>query len=283
MKKGDIVYHYTKEHASLLRIIEGGFLASYAQEIIYDREVAILMVSFSNSSYFTSVNEFEYSKYAIGLSQYWALENDLQPVAYGHGKGKIQKAIMDIQTLSAVGCIIDSPELKILKGKITSQSQDIDLLNLVEWSKLTSDEIQTIKKVFENIFLYNGEILKYSKPTIVNRKSGKKENSFQDREWRYIPNSEETKMKEIIFKKLANSEVIEKDWKKWFKEDKPHQKKSTLNFNLNDIKYIITEHKNEIESVMMTLFNRFKKENVLKAIENGELLVTSNYHLNSQL
>lgn len=285
MRSGDIIYHYTQSFDRLLSILRGGFLASYADEKIGGRDVKILMVSFSNHSYFDSINELTYGNYAIGLSSLWAKTRQLNPVAYTHSLSLMESALLNIMEHCVIGQAVDVlsrfPE-EVKKGFVFD-NEGTNRLKEINWDRMSRRDLSIFQLVFADLFADSIELIKNFKQIEVKTKEGKAANSFLDREWRFLPDLTNIGMPSLIYKTNKNKSKINPEWIKWKETTKPHQKEASLKFSLSDIRYIITNHKMEIGSVYTQLNKIYGEEKVNYAVLQGELLVTSKYHLTKQI
>lgn len=285
MKTGNILYHYTKDFPSLLGILNKRFLGSYSNEKFAGRNLKILMVSFSNHSYIDAINEVNYGDYAIGMSKSWGEKNNLHPVSYTTALSLTASSLNELIEYSALGQTIKllSNFPKKPNELISTGNEKTDRFFDVNWSSMSKKDLKIIKDIFEDIFIDSQELQKYMKQVDVKTNTGEKKNSFLDREWRYIPKQELISSNPVIFETNKKGDIVNKEWTTWDNRDKPHQATSTLEFWLNDIKYIITNHKKELPEIYETLFRLFGRDKVRNAIEDGNLLVCSRYDLNKNI
>ena len=285
MKTGNILYHYTKEFSRLTGILNKGFLASYSNETFAGRNLKILMVSFSNHSYIDALNEVNYGDYAIGMSKSWGEMRELHPVSYTTALSLSASSLNELIEYSALGQTIKFLSEFPVKpdGAITTGNAKTDRFFQVNWSSLTKEDLKIVKEIFEDIFIDSQELQKYMKQVDVKTNLGEKKNSFLDREWRYVPNKDIISGNPVIYEKSRSGDDVNKEWVSWNKRDKPHQATSSLEFGLNDIKYIVTKYKMELPNIYETLYRIYGKERVRHTLENGDLIVCSKYDLSRNI
>ena len=103
MKQIDTLFHSTKEMEGLISIIQNGFYSSYSDEVIANRNMKVLMVSFSNIAILESKSQVNYGDYSIGLKRSWGIERKLHPVSYTYSDSIFEKGIDRLLRLSITG------------------------------------------------------------------------------------------------------------------------------------------------------------------------------------
>ena len=131
------------------------------------------------------------------------------------------------------------------------------------------------KKLFEhsitnaNFDSYNN-ILKSTLPTIQFFKNwktiykGKEIITYHEREWRYVPD-------------LQNDKILDKDEfterKSTDLKKKPHLPEHSLNFDLEDLRYILINNEDQRTRVITILKKKYGSEHVINSILSGKLLI----------
>ncbi|MEP6262758.1 MAG: abortive infection system antitoxin AbiGi family protein [Gillisia sp.] len=217
------LFHYTDNLETLKSIIKEGFLLSYCLE----NSMAIPMISFcdnplSQAKYFLD----NYGNYAIGMNIDWGIKNKLNPVVYLEEKSYL------------------SETLELAMNSMGFLHEYVD-------QKLDFKKRKEVKQVF-SLQNFPMEITRFSKPyrgkLVRNGTSIENYKFYDEREWRYIPDSKQT------YFPLG---LIEPDYEEFKKENptKPHFKENGLKFKANDIKYIIIKNKNEVPNLIDFLMN----------------------------
>jgi hypothetical protein len=149
----------------------------------------------------------KYGKYGIGMSKKWAERNNLNPILYFREGSEATKILRDIYK------------------NIAGYSKDI-----------SKDGVKP--KPLTECFLLMEKLLTYIKPFDRHNPDGGLTKYYDEREWRYVPdstlhNSLKTMLTEEEFKEPILSEENEK------------LKIAKLNFQPNDINYIIIKGEEE--------------------------------------
>lgn len=214
--------HFTKKISDLEGILTDNFKLNYCYEKIEgksDVNLLIPMVSFCDIPFSQVLKHIKsYGNYGIGLKKSWAKKNGLNPVLY-----------IDKDSTLGQNFIFS---LRSVAGK------DI---------KKTTEFTETQKKVYDIIrYLknYEGDLIREGKKTIYNYR-------FSDeREWRYIlPINNLSLM-------FGNISTIKNDSSKIKEAKKTLNNKiesERLNFEPNDISYIIVQKESERDKIIKTL------------------------------
>lgn len=244
LKKTNTLFHSCKKFEFLKSIIkENGFKASYADEIIDNNEVKTLMVSFSNVALFESESQINYGKYAIGLTKDWGIRNELEPVIYTYAdsiNGASFMQNMNIAGRMKVRECVGNPELD-----------------------------SKVRTILDNSINF----LEYLKPYVVKNQKGEEFIAYNDREWRYV--HKHGAYNPLIFKNSHLTGKSNPDYEKHKPYKKPYTANAVLNFELNDLKYVIVEKKIQKKIIYDMLFKKFEKDNIMDKIMNGELDILS--------
>ncbi len=231
LKKTSTLFHSTKKYEHLKNILkESGFKASYADEKIESHEVKILMVSFSNVALFEAKSQINYGEYALGLTKEWGIKNELEPVIYTYENSITGNTFMENVHIS---------------GTIATLYPH------------TADCRMLLDNSINN--------LQYLKQYIVKKRNGKEFIAYNDREWRYVHKHD--KYNSLIFKDNFLNGNPNPDYKKHEPFIKPYTN-IVLNFDLEDIKFIIIKNKNQKKTIVAILSKRFSKEKVFNQIIN---------------
>lgn len=247
-KKINHVVHYTKTIDDLLNILNIGFAPSYCLEQVNSLKLYIPMVSFCNIPIKDVKLYMNYGNYGIGISIDKAIEKKLSPVTYIHENTTFNKSHTRIFNL-AKDILYKNPSLVYIEEK----NDDLN-----EISKLTFEILMYIKNIYVE---YNGE-------TIV---------TYNEREWRYIPNLHDSSEKQVITQAHNDFKFLNDEEYKLLNDNKfktkPHLPYNTLKLDLDEIKYIFVESQNENVLVINELKKIYGVESVINAITGGNLLI----------
>ena len=222
------VIHYTSSLKRLKSIMIEGFKVKYCFETILTSERpltgAFPMVCFCDIP-LSNVKDHlrSYGHYGIGLSKKWASANGINPVLY-----------LD-KTSGLSG--------KLFKQGLRSQNDQ----GIVQQEWL--DNFMQICSYIKN---YDGELLRKTKRFLNYR-------FYNEREWRYIPNTE---LLTDFPNAVAKAEYL-KD--KVMLNEKAAKIK--LVFNFNDISYIIVKNEKEISSIAKHIKESYKNKCSEKDLE----------------
>lgn len=195
-KKIDSLFHGTKNMNSLISIIKNGFYPSYANEFLGGHTYKIVMVSFSNIPLIEARNQVNYGDYFIGLKRSWGLRKKLQPVAYTYNDSKLENDVINLAQESLVGqavMILKKAFKEKMVLEINGTTENLIAKELME-TEINDETIEKLASVFDNISNRIGNLKLYLKHYVVFDKNNNERFSFNDREWRYIPEEVEKKL-----------------------------------------------------------------------------------------
>ncbi|RTZ05707.1 abortive infection system antitoxin AbiGi family protein [Flavobacterium sp. GSP6] len=273
------INHIIRYCSELNHIIDninlGGYYPAYCKENFDDNDLLIPMVSFCNIPIRDVENYMYYGNYGIGFTMEWALKNKLSPVMYVHENS-------DFLELSKS---IDKEMLEVFMQLYFKEFAD-NILNPKDDQHDFSKSFFEISVVKLNQF--NIRIKQFTKPwknevefkvqfsdIECQKIITKTTNSYNEREWRYVPNIENND-----FDKFINCEEdgqINPKYTEVSNLEKPHIKdtKYKLAFDLNDVKYIIVNKTFEISTVIETLKSKYNEADVIQNLTNGNLNIIS--------
>lgn len=262
-KRINHIFHYTQNSETLISIIKNGFAPSYCVENITDLTYLIPMVSFCNISIRDVDLYMRYGNYGIGLTIDWALKNRISPVIYIHENSpfnnlhrQINKILLwDLLNRQVADAVKQFDESSAKGEAYNYQSDERYTKLLSDINKLTVPALQFFKNWKTH---YNGiEIITY-----------------QEREWRFIPELSEQEKKIIL---STETEFVNYD--KAVKS-KPHLPEYSLQIeSINDIRYIIINNEEERSIIFQSLNDKFGEKNVHEAIFNGTLVVLTDQQI----
>ncbi|AYL94258.1 abortive infection system antitoxin AbiGi family protein [Mucilaginibacter celer] len=253
LKKTNTLFHSIREYSNLKNIIsDKGFRASYADESIAGYNVKILMISFSNVALLESQSQVNYGNYTIGLTLKWGIKNGLEPVMYTYNESYMGATFFENYFVAAK----DSAILKVLQDKGKTDSANFGLV-------LDLDQIS------ENSY----NMLMHLKPYVVTNKSGKEFIAYNDREWRYLCKIENSHS--AIFEKSYVHGAYNPLYMEAQSFPKPYTPNPVLLFELDDIKYVVVEHKSQKREIFELLQESFGKDEVMKKNIDGDLDILS--------
>jgi hypothetical protein len=204
------LFHLTSK-AGLKGILKDNFKIKYCLEEIDHQdkpvEIAIPMVSFCD----IKISEIKdhihkYGYYGIGLSKKWALEQNLNPVLYMNSKSALCNNII--------------ASIRSLREEIEADEHYYNLSNIMRFTKKYEGDLQRGEEILTNY-------------------------RFADeREWRFVPNFDESNAFEPWIKK----ENYNTPSKKANANKKLNDER--LKFNANEILYIIVKEESEINEII---------------------------------
>lgn len=237
------LFHFTKKIESLKSIMNNKFKPFYCIEDIsfmYEdhRNItfAFPIVCFCDLPLERISNHREnYGDYGIGLTKEWGIRNNFNIVNYSFRESRKSGSYRLLVDFAFQKC-----------------------------SDLNEDLNRKFRNAF-NILLMTSKPYQGKKFDKINRKWSNIDIRFYDeREWRYLP----------LVDKLnwsLSPDDFSGDYDAFFeaieKEEPKIQEKYTLNFNVNDIKYIFLKDKHEIENFLNDISDNYN-EIELKTIKN---------------
>lgn len=274
LKKIDTLFHGTKKISQLISIIENGFYPSFADERFAQRNTKILMISFSNIPLIEARNQVNYGNYFIGLKRTWGIENKLHPVAYSYENSQYENDVNHLQMESAIGqTLMLLKEYKQQNIPMRFEGDSLQIISELITQNISEETLITLVKLFEKVFLKTNDMQLYLKHYSIIDKKGVERFSYNDREWRFIPNDLDAQ--KLIFETDASGKVKNLEYIKYSEMKKPHFTSNALVFGIDDINYIIVKSNEEIRRVLKALEKRFAKEKVIENILTGKLTILS--------
>ncbi|MCA0233813.1 MAG: hypothetical protein LCH91_25375 [Bacteroidetes bacterium] len=227
-----ILFHFTKKQ-SLYTILNETFKVSYARERIIGgnntKEFAVPMVSFSDLRLSELKNNIgTYGKFGIGMTKSWAISNGLNPVMYAS-----KESLFTGNFMSG------------LEGIFTLVAKTNDTTGKFETAY--NNTINTLRYIKN----YQGDLIRPGKKTKPNYVFA------NEREWRYVPPITDDILSFIPIDKIRTSQQ-----KSSFNKKVSHIR---LNFQPDDIKYLIVEKDTDINPLIAHLRqakSRFSYETV---------------------
>lgn len=216
------LFHFTNDLETLQKILGGlSFWPRYCEEYCWNTSLAVPMCCFCDIPLSQINNHMKfYGSYGIGLSKDWAINNKLiNPVFY-----------------------ITKKYLSFLKMFI----QDHNIPNQEKIKQLVTRMKPCVGKNIRK--LPNGETKEYSAYKFYN-----------EREWRYVPNSLD--INEICI--ILNGEAVSEDM-----NNKTNNDACKLKFSCDDIRYLFVATEDERLQLIQFIYDKFKGR-----IEKGELLL----------
>ncbi|EMY0612671.1 hypothetical protein ABU630_001208 [Serratia marcescens] len=246
------LFHFTKEIDSLEAILECQYFEiSYAKEIIFSSKsrfvMGIPMVSFCDIR-LSQLNEhtIKYGNFGLGMHKSWGERMGLNPVLYMSRQSALFSKYND-RMLELGGRV----------GKFANEEgkSHPDFLRKVKNYRESANPIRYMKN-------YQGTLNRIGKKPISNYRFA------DENEWRYVPGVMET---EHFVVSVPSEEKTKKDPKKWkvkFNEELK-AKNLRLSFTSDDIKYIIVESDDELDSIIKILKKHFPIDKVDKLISRA--------------
>lgn len=225
------IIHYTRTIDSLKLILEEGFKVKYCYEKVFAAEEGHLHAAFPMVSFCdiplsqVGAHLDSYGEYGVGLKKDWAKANKLSPVLYFD---------KDSELINYMWKEFDRFNEKLKKKEI--KFEDLEhLIKILSYSKNYEADLERNGETIPDYRFYN------------------------EREWRFIPNSE------ILDK--ASSYVSEKkysDDKKKYNDELSHIR---LTFETGDISYIIVKSEEEIKIITQVIRNIYADKCTLSEME----------------
>jgi hypothetical protein len=260
------LFHFTPTRENLLSILTHKFYVRYSLEIFdtileeEGSELVIPMTCFCDIPLSQIKNHTKaYGNYAIGLSKDWGIKNKVSPVHYTY-PGSTTSEILKSFT-GQIERFFDVAENKDSNDKNNYLNQlPEDIKNFVEIEKL-KDSFKVGEKVLK-IQEQLAHFLRFVKPyegkIFRNGEySEKLQNFYEEREWRFVPEKE-------ILKKLDAKDSYKSDFfKDAVKKRYINMKlasKIKLEFEPNDVRFIIVKHDSEIPKFLDDVHKIFKNK-----------------------
>jgi uncharacterized protein Smg (DUF494 family) len=237
----EYLYHFTSEINHVINILKIGFKPFYCLEsldylALTDNsgkkiEMAYPMVCFCDlSEDKQTAHKSKFGRYSIALKKSWGESNYLTPVVY-----------CSEQTLSATS-------LKLL---IKHAEDNIEKLPEFQSNRLRNALSLLLMhyKPYQG-FSYNKTKLKFESTTT---------RFYDEREWRYIPLNIDGLRYYLCrpdFENIENREF----------ENREIQRKNTLQFSIEDIKYVNLVNFSEVKIILRELKDTFKKGEMLQLL-----------------
>lgn len=251
------LFHFTYNKNSLLSILKNGLYVRYSLEnfesLINDKaEIVFPMTCFCDiplSHVRRHTNT--YGKYAIGLSKSWGMKNQINPIIYTYPNSATTTILNEI--FENIENFFDINEIELEKIKINKSVETL-------YWKFNDRENEFSKRV-ESLNSKLSHFIRYIKPYEGKfyRNGDYLENPvrfYDEREWRFTPS------REFLFSK----EMKDSYKSEYFIDPKKRRalniklaKHIKLEFEPNDVKFIIVERDNEIPDMIKKLDDIFGK------------------------
>lgn len=216
------LFHFTSSLSNLISILSNNFLPRYCLEMPnffnenpYNTNLAYPMVCFCDIPLSKVKRHIGiYGNYGIGLRKEWAIKNNLSPVIYTRKKAKTANTIE-----SLINWYIS------IQGLLSDNDKEV-------FRRRYTELIMHLKP-------YYGGMARSGR--IVNRRF------YDEREWRWIPELDPKLFRSHLYKdEFSDLELRRNENEKigFFKK---------LNFKPDDIRYLIINNENEIDSFIYNL------------------------------
>lgn len=251
------LFHFTYNKNSLLSILKNGLYVRYSLEnfesLINDKaEIVFPMTCFCDiplSHVRRHTNT--YGKYAIGLSKSWGMKNQINPIIYTYPNSATTTILNDV--FENIENFFDIEEKELEKFKFNRSAE-------IVYERFNTREEEFSKRV-ESVNSKLSHFIRYIKPYEGKfyRNGDYLENLvrfYDEREWRFTPS------REFLFSK----EMKDSYKSEYFIDPKKRRalniklaKHIKLEFEPNDVKFIIVERDNEIPDMIKKLDDIFGK------------------------
>jgi hypothetical protein len=266
------IFHFTDSFEIIKSILSDKFYGSYCKESInYNGKkapVIIPMISFCDIPLKSVSQKTKYGKYGIGMSKRWAINNRLNPVLYLEKNSSLAKTTIESfngntllndylhNEIDVIGLEMDEVGDKIKQGQLPKE----------ELSKV-KNKVKNLTAILKGLHhsIYSLYFTKHFSDDLErNGRITRNYKFYDEREWRYVPDSESD---------LAKYNMGEQQYKEWRENNKikPILESVYLEFKPHDIEFVIVEKKSEkkrMAEYIKTLhrFNESQKENLLTKI-----------------
>lgn len=222
------VFHFTS-WTNLLGILKNNFLPKYSTETVHlfgaaSVEIAIPMISFCDIP-LSQIKEHvqDYGSYGIGMTKSWAFKNGLNPVIYLKKNSVLSNQFKNIFSSKEFNKEVS----KTLERCIPSP-QEVTL----------DTGINMLPPILLSFFSLINSLCYVKEYEGFSTKSKRKKVFYNEREWRYVPYSQET-MGYLLQPKPAL------DTQEKIMEANSKIKNAKLNFIPTDINYVIVKKDTE--------------------------------------
>jgi hypothetical protein len=211
------------------------------------------MISFCNIPIKDVDLYMRYGKYGIGMTLEWALKNAISPVVYIHKTTPFVNFHQKLTRTHLDDMLFELFNNKTFESVENTINDDFNFSKYDKRSKEIADIAITTIQFFKNWKTI------YKNKVIV---------TYQEREWRYIPNLNEEKR--LITKDDEEfKELIIKDL-----NPKPHLPQYSLKIDsISDLKYLVIKNEEQRNVVMKLLVRTFTYEKVKDSILSGKFLI----------
>jgi hypothetical protein len=230
MNSSNSLFHFTKQISILKSILGDRLYGTYCKEVLnYNNEkteIIVPMISFTDMPLANYAKKPVYGKFGIGLNKNWGIKNRLNPVIY-IDKNSI---LFETQINAFHSSLLAIEKLKQVNYKSKEEFQSVKkpfefLRYILFYFKHYQDDLyrESINKIYKDYRFYN------------------------EREWRYIPDTECA----ICDLKISVEEY--NNWRndKSVKKEKPLIKdKVFLEFDFSDIDWVLIQNKAQIKSLV---------------------------------
>lgn len=231
----DSLFHFTNSLQNLENILQNKFYLTYCKEEYYLAEQKYSsyfpMISFCDIPLSLAKDQIsKYGNYAIGMSKEWGITNRLNPVLYVEKNSIIANDINNSRK-----------ELKSIAESIADVAKNGKFFpkGLLPVVKNVTNAVSNHRNTLRFIKNYRGDLIRGKRKYLNYR-------FYDEREWRYIPDINEKRVKASIQEK----DYIEYRGKTKFK---PFVKEINIDFRAPDIKYLIVKSKRDIPKLIRTI------------------------------
>ncbi len=250
------LFHFTPTKENLLSILNRRFYVRYSLEIfdtILDKgtsELVVPMTCFCDIPLSQIKNHTAaYGSYAIGLSKFWGIRNQVSPVHYVYPNSTTSEILKSLSDQLQLFFDIEDNKNESNENNYLSQLPN-EVQRFVESHK-TQENLKVAEKVLE----LQGQLahfIRYLKPyegkIYRNEKySDEIQNFYEEREWRYVPPKE--LLKTIEVKDSYKSDFFKDPVKRRYINIKLATRLK-LDFTPDDIRFIIVRHDYEIPKIL---------------------------------
>jgi hypothetical protein len=233
------LFHFTKNRETLVKILDTGFKLSFCKEHyaingVSSGFVYIPMISFCDIPLGQIINHVEkYGGFGIGMTKTWGIKHKLNPVLYIENNSLLSENIRSESWRS-----------------IRNSDNIFKAIDLIEYEK-NKELVDQIRKDIGKLLSYTSNQRMYFKnyeyDLIRKTEIIKNYRFYDEREWRYIPNKEQTRKKYDI-------PILEEDYSESISEDILHNMPN-LEFVIDDIKYVIVNSEQDINPLIENIKN----------------------------
>jgi hypothetical protein len=230
------LFHFTSSMKNIVSILTKRFHLTYCKEEIYFGKESNIeyypMITFCDLPIGLIKGHIEkYGSYGIGMTKEWGIKNGLNPVLYIEKDSILTDDIGS--TLDNISTVFNL--FKQIRQDPSFKENEV-IIKILENHSQNAEKYLNILRFVKN---YSGELVRKNKVY-------KNYKFYDEKEWRYVPKYSDEKIKQSLHEKDYN-EYRGKSF------EKPLIESCKLDFDSNDIKYLIVRSDKDIPKLIRTI------------------------------